>query len=97
MAPVPRINDRGGLPGGPIDRTEHRWADWEKTTDALLMLMQRKGIACVDEHRRAIESLPAEQYETHRYYAKWLAGIETLLVEKGILTRQEIDRRMEGS
>jgi nitrile hydratase beta subunit-like protein len=27
------------------------------------------------------------------YYARWITAIETLLVEKGVLTREEIDRR----
>jgi hypothetical protein len=44
-----------------------------------------------DEHRRAIESL--ENYRDLGYYERWVAGTEQLLVEKGILTREEIDER----
>jgi hypothetical protein len=48
-----------------------------------------------DEHRRAQESLPPQQYEALSYYERWVAATELLLVEKGILTREEIDARAE--
>jgi nitrile hydratase len=48
-----------------------------------------------DEHRRAQESIPPEQYEALSYYERWVAATELLLVEKGILTREEIDARSE--
>jgi hypothetical protein len=31
-----------------------------------------------------------------RYYERWIIGVEALLVEKGLLTREEIDRKMEA-
>ena len=48
-----------------------------------------------DELRRAIESLEPSQYEKLSYYERWAEAIETLLVEKSFLTREEIDRRVE--
>jgi hypothetical protein len=44
--------------------------------------------------RRTIESLPREIYERHDYYERWLLTIERLLVEKGVLTRAEIDSQI---
>ncbi len=96
---MPRVHDRGGWPeAGPIEKTEHDLAMWEKRTDALLVLLAspEKRVIRVDELRRAIESLPPEQYETLSYYERWITAIETLLVEKGILTREEIDRKAES-
>ncbi|MEW6300051.1 MAG: hypothetical protein AB1671_20345 [Thermodesulfobacteriota bacterium] len=87
---MPRVHDRGGWPeAGPIEKTDHDLAMWEKRTDALLVLLAspEKRVIRVDELRRAIESLPPEQYETLSYYERWITAIETLLVEKGILTR----------
>ena len=91
------IHDRGGWPGaGPIDRTEHHLEDWERLTDALVQLLAspEKRVIRVDEMRRAIESLPPEQYESLRYYEKWISGIEILMIEKKILTREEIEVRL---
>jgi Nitrile hydratase beta subunit len=30
-----------------------------------------------------------------KYYERWITAIELLMVEKGILTQQEIDRKAE--
>ena len=91
-----RVHDRGGAPGaGPIERTEHEYSMWEKRTDAMLRCLWERGILNVDEHRRAIESLEPGTYETLSYYERWLVALESLLIEKGILTRAEIDRKIE--
>ena len=91
-----RVHDRGGAPrAGPIDRSEHEYSMWEKRTDALLRCLWERGILNVDEHRRAIESLEPGAYETLSYYERWLVALESLLIEKGILTRAEIDRKIE--
>lgn len=88
-----RVHDRGGRPdAGPIDRSEHELAWWEKRTDALMRLMwdSKRRIINVDQMRRAIESMPPAQYEKCGYYERWLFALEALLVEKGILNREEI-------
>lgn len=95
---MPRVHDRGGWPGaGAINRAEHDFSMWEKRTDALLVLLTSpdKRVTRVDELRRAIESLPPEQYEKLSYYERWITTIEALMIEKGILTRDEIDRKAE--
>ena len=92
-----RVHDRGGWPdAGPIKKAEHNYALWEKRTDALLMLLvsPAKKVLRVDELRRAIESLPPEAYEKMTYYERWISAIEALMVEKGILTGEEIERRI---
>jgi len=85
------VHDLGGSPGGPIDRGQHEVEDWERLADAITTALDGKGIKTTDEHRRAIESL--ENYYELSYYERWAAGTEQLLVEKGILTREEIDER----
>jgi hypothetical protein len=88
-------HDRGGWPGaGPIDRTEHQLADWELLGEALTMAIGAKQIRCTDESRRARESLPLEVYESMAYYERWIAATEINLIERGILTAEEIDRRV---
>jgi Nitrile hydratase beta subunit, N-terminal len=93
-----RVHDRGGWPdAGPIDRTEHVYSMWEKRTDAIRGVLGAKGLIRTDELRRAIESIEPAQYTLLRYYERWIVGIETLLIEKGLLTREELDRKMEES
>jgi nitrile hydratase subunit beta len=96
---MPRVHDRGGWPeAGPINKAEHDLSMWEKRTDAILMLLASptKRVLRVDELRRAIESLAPDAYEKLSYYERWITAIETLLIEKGILTREEIDRKAES-
>ena len=96
---MPRIHDRGGWPeAGPVNKAEHDLSMWEKRTDALLVLLAGpdKHVLRVDELRRAIESLAPDAYEKLSYYERWITAIEALLIEKGILTREEIDRKAES-
>ncbi len=34
----------GGLPAGPIVKTEHDYAPWEKRVDAFLILLSKKTV-----------------------------------------------------
>jgi Nitrile hydratase beta subunit len=85
------VHDLGGSPGGSVDRSQHEVEDWERLADALTIALDQKGIKTTDEHRRAIESL--QNYRELGYYERWVAATEKLLVEKGILTREEVDER----
>ena len=90
-----RPHDRGGWPTDePIDRSDHQNMDWEVRMDALHQVLGRKGLRTTDEMRRAIESLEPELYESLSYYERWTAALEILMVEKGVLTSEEIDRKM---
>jgi nitrile hydratase subunit beta len=91
-----RVHDRGGWPNaGPIDRKEHAYTMWEMRTDAIRGVLGAKQIIRTDELRRAIESIEPAQYERLSYYERWIVAIEALLIEKGLLTREEIDRKLE--
>jgi hypothetical protein len=90
-----RVHDRGGWPdAGPIDRAEHTYTMWEKRTDAIRGILGGKQLIRTDELRRAVESIAPDQYEQLSYYERWIVAIEALLIEKGVLTREEIDRKM---
>lgn len=89
-------HDVGGLPGaGPIDRAEHQLSDWEILADAVNQALGAKGVKRTDEMRRAREEMESEAYRDLSYYERWIASIETILVEKKILTREEIDRKLK--
>jgi hypothetical protein len=89
---VTGVHDMGGATGGPIDKRDHETEDWERLADAVTVALDKKGIKTTDEHRRAIESL--DNYRELGYYERWVAATEILLVEKGILTREEIEARV---
>ena len=95
---MPGVHDRGGwLEAGPIEKAEHELSFWEKRTDALLVLLSNadRRVMRVDELRRAIESLPPDAYETMSYYERWISAIETLLIEKNVLSKAEIDQKAD--
>ena len=94
---APPVHDRGGRPtDAPIDRAEHELADWELLTDALVGSLLADGLMNVDELRRGIESMPADEYERASYYERWLYSIETILTEKGVLAPGELDARLRS-
>jgi vacuolar-type H+-ATPase subunit I/STV1 len=86
-----RVHDMGGSPGGSIDKGQHEVEDWERLADAINGALGAKGLQSTDELRRAIESL--ENYRDLSYYERWVAATEKLLVEKGVLSSDEIDER----
>jgi hypothetical protein len=81
----------GGSPAGPVERAQHEVEDWERLADAINGALEGRGLQSTDQLRRAIESL--ENYRDLSYYERWTAAIERLLVEKGVLTSEEIDER----
>lgn len=90
-------HDMGGLPAGTVERTEHDYAPWEKRVDALMVLLSHKDrrLLTVDELRRNIESLGAEAYERMTYYERWMHAVTQALIQRGVITIDELGRRME--
>jgi len=71
--------------------------DWEVRVNSLYALAVRLGIFNMDEYRHAIERMEPRHYLTASYYERSLTGLATLCVEKGIVTREELERRARGS
>lgn len=86
----------GGLEAGPVERTEHDYAPWEKRVDAILRLLSspKRAVLQIDELRRGIEDLGPGAYDELSYYERWIASISNLLIEKGVLTVDELGRKM---
>ena len=85
----------GGVDAGPVDRDEHEYEFWEKRVDALLVLLNSRGLFTVDALRRALEDLGEDAFETMSYYERWIEAVARNLVEVGVLSHEEIGRRME--
>ncbi len=89
-------HDVGGLAFGPIDRSEHDLALWEKRTDAMQRLLTSPGKRAfsVDGLRRVIEDYGQQAYDQTTYYEKWIRALRNLVVEQELLTREEVETRM---
>jgi hypothetical protein len=87
-------HDIGGLEAGPVDTEAHPASFWEKQIDALNQLMAAKGYRKTDENRRYVESLGEDVYNTLTYYERWTAALSRVLVDKGVLTQDEIDAKV---
>ena len=90
-------HDVGGLEFGLIDREEHDLALWEKRTDAMLRLLAGadKRAFTVDGMRRVIEDYGQQQYDRTTYYEKWIRAVRNLIVEQGVVTREEVEARID--
>lgn len=89
-------HDMGGLPAGEVQPTEHAYAWWEKRVDALMVLLAHRDrkLMTVDELRRNIESLGAEAYDKMTYYERWIYAITQTMLQRGIITVDELGRKM---
>ncbi len=89
-------HDLGGMQGfGPIDaepeaREPVFHAEWERRVFGLVRAAGSLGLWNADMSRHARERQRPVDYLRHTYYENWLAGLEKLLVEKGVLTPEEM-------
>ena len=92
-----KVNDVGGLDGGPVEIQEHGQTFFEKRVDALLMLLVGPSVGAfrVDALRRVVEESTPEEYASLGYYEKWIRAIRQLLIEQEIMTAAEIERKMD--
>ena len=47
-----------------------------------------------DEHRYAYETMGAELYERVTYYERWMMGLARVPLARGIVTTDELGRKM---
>ncbi len=92
------VHDLGGVPAGPIDKTAHESSLFEKRVDALMILMSHpdRRVISVDELRRGIESFPPQEYIELAYYERWVLALKKIMLEKNILSEDEISERVEA-
>jgi len=89
-------HDLGGLHGfGPIDAEPEAeepvfHAPWEKRVFALVLATGSLSKWNIDMARQARERQHPIDYLRHTYYENWLAGLEKLLVETGLVTAEEL-------
>ncbi|CAP41750.1 nitrile hydratase [Comamonas thiooxydans] len=88
------IHDTGGAHGyGPVYREPNEpilHGEWEGRVLALFPALFANGNFNIDEFRHGIERMNPIDYLKGTYYEHWIHSIETLLVEKGVLTATEL-------
>jgi nitrile hydratase len=86
--------DMGGMMGfGPVvpEKDEPVFhAEWERRAFALTLAMAASGGWNLDQSRAARESLHPAQYLAKSYYEIWIAGLEKLMAERGLVAPDEI-------
>lgn len=91
-------HDMGGSPAGRVEREEHDYELWERRVDALLTILAgiqgAKPRMTLDELRKNIEVLPPEAYEQMNYYDRWVSSITRTLIQRGVITTEELARKM---
>ena len=94
------IHDLGGKQGfGPVRYTVNATVfhePWEVRANSLYALAVRRGVFNMDEYRHAIERMNPRHYLSAGYYERSLTGLATLLVEKGVVTSDELEQRAGG-
>ena len=94
------MHDLGGKQGfGPVRYTPNATAfhaAWEVRANALSAFAVRSGIFNMDEYRHAIERMEPRHYLAASYYERSLTSLATLCVEKGVLSRDELEQRAGG-
>ena len=87
-------HDMGGVPWTdpivpePNEPTFH--APWERRAFAITLAMAMPGGWNIDMSRFAREDRPPDEYLGMSYYQIWLAGLERLMLERGLIMADEI-------
>ena len=91
------IHDMGGMHGfGKVEPEPNEppfHSRWEGRALALNRAMSFTKVWNIDRSRSRIEQMPPTEYLRASYYEKWLWRLEKLLVDTGMVTREEIERR----
>lgn len=79
----------GPVVGEPVKPVFH--GEWEERALAIVIAMAASGKWNLDKSRHARESLPPPQYLNSSYYQIWIAGLERLMLDAGLVTSEELE------
>src|SRR5256885_3440349 len=88
------IHDLGGMDGfgavevEPDEPVFH--SDWERRAAGSTFAFFLTGFTNGGQFRHAIERMDPAHYLASSYYEHWMTGIATALVEKGVVSREEL-------
>jgi nitrile hydratase len=70
-------------------------ADWHPRALAIVLASGSLGKWNIDVSRHARECLAPKDYASFSYYEKWMGGLAALMIETGVLTRDELAGKSE--
>jgi nitrile hydratase subunit beta len=94
---VDGVHDLGGMEDfGPVvvepaEPVFH--ASWEGRVFGIGGILTMRGLANTNTVRHAIERMDPAHYLASPYFEHWLTAFASLLVERGVLTREELEAR----
>ena len=95
------VHDMGGMHGfGRVAVEAHEpvfHAPWQRRVLGMVYQIVGFGWTNIDAFRHGIERMDPVAYLSAGYYGRWLASLETVLVDAGLLARGEVEARLEGS
>lgn len=97
-----RVHDMGGRFGeGPVipepQGIPHLGQDWQARALAVTLAAGALGQWNLDMSRHSRERLSPKDYMRFSYFEKWLAALADLLVETGVLTRDDLCGTGDGA
>jgi hypothetical protein len=89
-------HDIGGLEAGPVEQGMTETRPWEKLSVVIGNALGVKGAKLVrtDEVRRTREEIGVDLYNELGYFERGTASLATLLIEKGLVEKEELEARM---
>lgn len=89
-------HDIGGLPGERVSLSDDPWAPWAKQFEAIRSLLGdgMRRLVTLDELRRAYETYGEQKYNALPFYERRLEAMLYILDEKGVIRREELERRI---
>ena len=92
------VHDMGGMHGfGPIDIEADEpvfHEEWEgRVYGMVTSIREEHDVYGPYGSRHYIENIPPARYLASSYYEKWMLALEAALVNKGMLTAEELDTR----
>lgn len=93
------VHDMGGMHGfGPIERGEKEpvfHSAWESRVFGMAICLGSQGVYDPVGLRFGLEEIEPATYLASSYFERWLLATEKALLEKGALTAEELDAKME--
>jgi len=90
------LHDVGGQPDGPVEYLEKEELDWELRTYVTCECLGWRGVWNSEERRRAENDLGATLYFGLPYYARWATVAAKTLINKGLITPDELSAKLDA-
>jgi hypothetical protein len=89
------VHDVGGQAAAPEPYREKVEEDWEMRTYVTCECLAWRGVWNAEERRRAENDLGATLYFGLPYYARWVTVAAKTLVDKGLITPDELSAKID--